>query len=197
MIFIKLIDNSNIDLSREVIQLLFDVCSIIGDTTLVKMLFKQSMFFSLESCDTIKSLLEYELYFFKVFNKSLKVKCQKEVFEFCSDENSGLYLDEIKFPNEGYGFFGWIKMDSIDLPTDTKSTIWCFVIPNRFLIDLSIIKCRLVYTIEDFTNPSSKRMVVSNENLLPDTWYFLEMYHINSNSPENLVLNYIIDRFYI
>ena len=127
------------------------------------------------------------LIFLKKLNESLKEKCQKEVFGFLENKKSGIILEDIKFPNDGYGFFCWLRVDKFTSDGDT-SCIWKFKTPIQFSFPLYLDNKCLVYSIENLKENNLKIAKKLSGELMLNTWYFIEFYHTKDTANDNMVL---------
>jgi hypothetical protein len=119
---------------------------------------------------------DYALPFLTTFYNTLKEKTHKEVFVFQGTNESGITFSELTFPQQGYGFFCWLRLEQ---HSSDIQTMWKF--KGEGSIELSIVNKKLRYSV---TNAKSKEF---EKELAEDKWYFIELYHVNTDEIENLV----------
>ena len=99
---------SNNDVIKLVKKTFFDMCDIGINTTDLKRLLRSAMDIS----PNLDLSFNYSLMMFSEIIGAFDRKIQKEIFDFYSNEDSGIELVDIVFPKEGYLFFGWIRFEN-------------------------------------------------------------------------------------
>lgn len=121
----------------------------------------------------------------------IKNKAPKEVFSFSGGSQSGIKVVSKKsFPKEGYGFFGWIRFERTKGQSQEEDIRRIFQLSaaKDKEIELSIKNNCLLYSVSDGKSKDSPyRIYFSQKKLDEDVWYFVELYHMNSESPKSLV----------
>lgn len=99
---------------------------------------------------------------------------------FCGADESGVALGEVVFPEEGFGFFGWVRLEHS--PDGANQTLWRFKGESELVLELSLINKQLVYS----TSAPEKAAITFSEHLAEHKWYFIELYHSNT-AKQNIV----------
>lgn len=147
--------------------ILFYTCVVSSTSSNIRALFQSSISL-INNKDRARSALEL----LNNFSLSLREKSFRHVFKFFSAKSSGVLLDELQFPPEGYGFFGWIRADKT-AAAQTNACLWQFAAVNQFSFKLCLIGGRFIYVLGE----SPAQEVVLGEELAFNRWHFVELYH--------------------
>jgi len=138
---------------------------ITSDNNFLKKFFKEFLLYT----------NDYSLSFLTSFYNILKERTHKKVFAFQGSNESGIIFNEVTFPQQGFGFFCWLRLEHFS----NTQTIWKF--KGEFTVELSIVNKNITYSV---ANTESKKF---EKTLVEDKWYFIELYHLNTDGVENLV----------
>ena len=146
------------------------------------------------------------MYLFKPIIRILSAKEQRSTFLFSGNLNSGISLYVKKLPRDGYCCFGWIRAEAedqgekIDQNTQRQMSIFKFSHSKGGGIELFLTEKILYYTIcastqlptvdtsASFTPASDYIQRFDRKRIEDNTWYFIELYHINSETGRGLFL---------
>jgi len=139
-----------------------------------------------ESKDYISTILDFLV-------QMVRTNTPKEVFVFYGEQQSGICLVALKnLPKEGYGFFGWIRIERKPQNATETSRIFQLSVYKDKDISFSIKENCFYYSVSDKKGKDSHFKVwFSQKKLEEDQWIFVELYHINVESPRNLVITYL------
>ena len=185
MLNLSVIFKQDKELANEMREFLFDVCITGSNNLYLRHLLRDSIEATEGDDKSIEIILTQ-------FNTALNGKCYKEIFQFSDHKNSGIILKEFTLSNEGYGFFGWIRIDSNNSQKNYESPycLWDFTAVNQYKIKLSLKNGKFVYDLQCLEQNLCSKEIVLSEVLDLNRWYFLELYHLNCNNPENIVTYY-------
>ena len=121
----------------------------------------------------------------------IKYKSPKEIFCFSGGSQSGIGIVTRKsLPKEGYSFFGWIRLERKRLKNQEEDIRRIFQLASGKdkEIELSVKNNCICYSVADGKSKDSPYKInFSKKKLVEDVWYFIELYHINSDSPKSVV----------
>ena len=147
---------------------------------------KESYISPNESKDYISVILDCLL-------QMIRNTAPKEIFSFNGGPRSGIGVVSRKtLPKEGYGFFGWIrferKIKQNQSAEATQMQIFQLAAAKDKEIEFSIKDNYLFYSVSDGKAKDSPHKILFTEKKLEeDNWYFIELYHINTESPKSIV----------
>jgi len=135
---------------------------------------------------------QYASYFIHAFSIMMREKSHKEVFGF-SRNFCGIDISKFSFPSDGFGFFGFIRIDSLTENLTENMIIWKFNSENEYGIELGISadKLKIYYSVEDLRKKDKNEFKPDIE-LIPDKWYFIELYHIRKTQFPNVVFFFFL-----
>ena len=177
----------NKQLLEALAQLLCETCVAVTTPATMKKFLRRSA--TLTTGDVTE--LEYSLLFLHAISVAIREKNHKEVFGFSDKGWSGVALTKFMMPKEGYGFFGWIRLEGVYCKSTTAEEelcVWRFLAENEYEVELMIVDRKLAYSVEDLKKKTAKIIVKLSSDLINDKWYFVELYHLSKDSPQNLVL---------
>ena len=101
--------------------------------------------------------LEYSRVMLNATLEYLNEPCFKELFLFTGQPGCNIALLETKIPNEGYCFFGWIRLEKKDQTSyagDEAMRIFKFKTQDSSEIDLSLVDRIFCYTVRKSSHNS-------------------------------------------
>ena len=169
---------SNISWSWTLIKSLFEICeaghSKVNLTALLRNSIIHAMINDKYSVQYSLSIID-ELFLF--FNSNYP----RNIFCFSKDKDSGLVLDGIFIPINGYCFFAWINIEWME----EKMCIWHLGSNETEFIELYAENKSLVYN-SNINGVLIK--TVLKKDLEENTWYFIELYVTKNKSIDDLVI---------
>jgi len=118
---------------------------------------------------------------------ALKEKSQREVFYFADSKKSGVNLEEVKLPEQGFGFFGWMRLEKKIKENSSKDyCIWKFTSQEKYSFRLNVKDGKVVFSSEN-KEMNKEDVEILSDKLIMNKWYFVELYFIPNEASNNLV----------